>query len=455
RSKAKAKKGRTKSRTRRFGHKETSSDFDYEEDLKETCEELSTPYKRPKPTPFTTKITRFKYHRRGKLPRNIKVYEGSKDPEDHLGIFSTAVEQEEWPMPIWYKMFRQTLSGAARNWFDDSDPESMDSFEELSHKFLEEFSQKKRYAKDPTEIHGIKRRLNKGLQAFMDRFKSESSRIKGVRPVLCISVRAFIRGEAATGSAKVARAPQWDKGNVCTRWFGGQERIKGRSGPREFRRSMGTYASYSRTETFTPLTKTPKEILGMEGHRDRGHNTNDCYNLKKQIEENVASGKLAHLAKDIRQGNQRSRGQGHRNVKVINMVGLGGNRKRPYEMEEPRVTKEITFSPIPWNSLTDASIILEGTIEGFRVRMIYVDGGSSSEIMYEHYFKSFGAYTKLNAPLVGFSGEIYHPLGLIDLWVTMGEPRMRSLDAVGSTIHSMIKFPIVNGVSTLKLAKKP
>nr|GFC24268.1 reverse transcriptase domain-containing protein [Tanacetum cinerariifolium] len=87
-----------------------------------------------------------------------------------------------------------------------------------------------------------------------------------------------------------------------------------RSGPREFRRSMGTCAPYSRTKTFTPLTKTPREILEMESvsflppppligtsrkknlnkfydyHRDMGHNTNYCYNPKKQIEEDVASG---------------------------------------------------------------------------------------------------------------------------------------------------------------------
>ncbi|GKF87423.1 hypothetical protein Tco_0258300, partial [Tanacetum coccineum] len=88
------------------------------------------------------------------------VYEGSKDQKDHLGIFSAAAEQEEWPMPIWCKMFHQTLSGTTRNWFDDLEPKSLDNFEELSQKFLEELSQEKRYAKDPTEIHGIKRRLN-------------------------------------------------------------------------------------------------------------------------------------------------------------------------------------------------------------------------------------------------------------------------------------------------------
>ncbi|GKE01908.1 reverse transcriptase domain-containing protein [Tanacetum coccineum] len=235
-SKAKTGEGRTKFRERKFEHKGISSDSDCGEYSKDTCEDLSTPYKRPKPTPFTTRITRLKYHRRAKLPRNIKVYEGSKDLKDHLGIFSATVEQEEWPMPVWCKMFRQTLSGATRNWFDDLDPMSVDNFEELSQKFLEEFSQQKRFTKDPMEIHGIKIRFNEGLQAFMDRFKSESSHIKGVPPVLHIlvfmhghehpelakklndkilkivdkmfeRVRAFIMNEAAAGSAEVARDP--------------------------------------------------------------------------------------------------------------------------------------------------------------------------------------------------------------------------------------------------------
>ncbi|GJS59789.1 putative reverse transcriptase domain-containing protein [Tanacetum coccineum] len=38
------------------------------------------------------RIIQFKYHQRAKLPRNIKVYEGSKDLEDHLVIFSAAAD---------------------------------------------------------------------------------------------------------------------------------------------------------------------------------------------------------------------------------------------------------------------------------------------------------------------------------------------------------------------------
>ncbi|GJX43165.1 hypothetical protein Tco_0259841 [Tanacetum coccineum] len=138
----------------------------------------------------------------------MKVYEGSKDPKDHLGIFSAAAEQEEWSMP-----FRGVESKVPRR-----------------------ILAAKKYTKDPTEIHGIKRMMNEGLQTFMDRFKLESSHIKGVPPMLRISsfmhghghpelakklndkmpktidemfkrVRAFIKGEAATGSTKITRDP--------------------------------------------------------------------------------------------------------------------------------------------------------------------------------------------------------------------------------------------------------
>ncbi|GJX77705.1 hypothetical protein Tco_0324516 [Tanacetum coccineum] len=75
----KARRERSKSRKKWSGHQETSSDFEYEEGSDDACEGLNSPYKRPKPTPFTHRITHFKYHKRAKLPRNIRVYEGNKD----------------------------------------------------------------------------------------------------------------------------------------------------------------------------------------------------------------------------------------------------------------------------------------------------------------------------------------------------------------------------------------
>ncbi|GKC11086.1 reverse transcriptase domain-containing protein [Tanacetum coccineum] len=240
RSKSKSKIVKSKPQSVRASRRNSSSDSGYDTVSDSGSEDLSMPYWWPKPMPFTSRITRFRYHRRAKLPPNVRVYEGNKDSEDHLSIFSAAAEQEEWPMPIWCKMFRQTLSGSARNWFDSLDPKSVDGFEELSSKFLKEFSQQKRYDKDPTEIHGIKRKPNEGLQAFMDRFKAESAHIKGVPPVLRIfvfmhghdhpeiakklndkipkmvdemweRVRAFIKGETDADTTEAIRSPWWEK----------------------------------------------------------------------------------------------------------------------------------------------------------------------------------------------------------------------------------------------------
>ncbi|GJW19879.1 hypothetical protein Tco_0027315 [Tanacetum coccineum] len=57
---------------------------------------------------------------------------------------------------------KTNADSATRNWFDDLDPKSVDTSEELSHKFLEEFSQQKKHVKDLTEIHTIRRKPNKG-----------------------------------------------------------------------------------------------------------------------------------------------------------------------------------------------------------------------------------------------------------------------------------------------------
>nr|GEZ91553.1 reverse transcriptase domain-containing protein [Tanacetum cinerariifolium] len=111
---------------------------------------------------------------------------------------------------------------------------------------------------------------------------------------------------------------------------------------------------------------------------------------------------------------------------------------------------------------------------------MYVDGGSSSEILYEHCFNRFRPKVRnqmipATTPLVGFSGEIIWPLGKISLLVKIGDeehstsawinfmvvrspspyngvigrPRVRRIQAVLSTAHRMLKFLVTGGTVTL------
>ncbi|GJX13152.1 hypothetical protein Tco_0204910 [Tanacetum coccineum] len=248
----------------------------------------------------------------------------------------------------------------------------------------------------------------------------------------------------------MARPSQGDKGYVRPAWTGGPERAKNRDGPREERRNMGVYTPYPRKDTFTPLTKTLKEILAMESisflEPPPLIETPKKQNLNKLCDYH---GDRGHPPKQLAKWEPMKEWcEGHKHDKT---------GRKPQEIFEERRS--------------------EGIIEGNQVRRIHVDGGSSSEIMYEHCFRNLSVNIRLRLrrctiPMIGFSKETYHPQGVIDLRVTLGKEgrskmvlmefaiikfrspyniiirrtRMRSLGAVGSTIYSMIKFPTNQGV---------
>ncbi|GJS02643.1 hypothetical protein Tco_0319151 [Tanacetum coccineum] len=70
------------------------------------------------------------------------------------------------------------------------------------------------------------------------------------------------------------------------------------------------------------------------------------------------------------------------------MIRVEGSRKRHFEEGKSGMMNELTFPAIPRSQLTDEPIILEGIIKGNQVQRTLVDGGSSLEIMYEHYFRN-------------------------------------------------------------------
>nr|GEW65544.1 reverse transcriptase domain-containing protein [Tanacetum cinerariifolium] len=133
----------------------------------------------------------------------------------------------------------------------------------------------------------------------------------------------------------------------------------------------------------------------------------------------------------------------------------------------------ISFSPLEEKEWAEGPMIIEAEIGGHFVHRMYVDGGSSSEIMYEHCFNRFRPVVRsqlilADTPLVGFSGEIIWPLGKISLFVKIGDeehstsawinfmvvrspslynriigrPGVRKIQAVSSTAHGMLKFPV-------------
>ncbi|GJU08462.1 reverse transcriptase domain-containing protein [Tanacetum coccineum] len=215
------------------------------------------------------------------MPNNVKTYDGTGDPEDHVKFFQAAAQVERWAMPTWCHMFNSTLIGAAGVWFDELPSESIDGYKDLKASFLAYFMQQKKYVKDPVEIHNIKQRDGETIEEFTKRFKVEIRRMKGALECMRISgfmhgvnnpeltnrfnehvsktmeemmitTTAFIRGEAAVAGKKKGHT-SWRIQDQSKR-HGSERRSDFQGQPRDRRGSS----------KFTPLTRTPKEILVTE-----------------------------------------------------------------------------------------------------------------------------------------------------------------------------------------------
>ncbi|GKB62319.1 reverse transcriptase domain-containing protein [Tanacetum coccineum] len=219
----------------------------------------------------------------------------------------------------------------------------------------------------------------------------------------------------------------------------------------------------------TPVEKRNHAKL-CEFHGEVGHNTDECMHLKKQIDEMLKAGKLPHLIKELKQNNRKE----HPKERVA--------RQRITQSFSPN--PEIFFPPLGEDEGTEGPMIIEAEIRGHCVHRMYVDGGSASEILYEHCFSRLRPKIKkqlipATTPLIGFSSEIIWPIGQIQLLVKIrdeehsasawmnfivvrssspyngiiGRPGVRKLQAVPSTAHGMLKIPVEGGVITLKSSK--
>ncbi|GJY43108.1 reverse transcriptase domain-containing protein [Tanacetum coccineum] len=168
--------GHWKSRSKR--HKSTEED------------DLAMPWICEEVDPFTLRIRNFKSSRKTRMPNNVKTYDGTGDLEDHVKIFQSAAQVERWAMPTWCHMFNSTLIGAARVWFDELPPESIDGYKDLKAAFLAYFIQQKKYVKDHVEIHNIKQRDGETIEEFMERFKVETGRMNGAPE--CMRIFGFM-----------------------------------------------------------------------------------------------------------------------------------------------------------------------------------------------------------------------------------------------------------------------
>ncbi|GJZ00859.1 reverse transcriptase domain-containing protein [Tanacetum coccineum] len=220
-------------------------------------------------------------------------------------------------------------------------------------------------------------------------------------------------------------------------------------------------------------------------HNDKGYSTDECMQLKKQIEELVRAGKLSHLIKEIKHGrDQPNVGKKEAPAKdkpmEIYMVQPWHRMTRQKVTQIFKRVSEITFSSLTTSSGTKGPLVIEAEIGEHMIHRMYVDGGSSTEVLYKHCFNRLRPEIKnqmvpATTSLTSFSRETIWPLGQLRLFVTIGDadhsikawtnfmivrslssyngiigrPGIREIQAVPSTAYGMIKFPAEGGIVTI------
>ena len=175
-------------------------------------------------------------------------------------------------------------------------------------------------------------------------------------------------------------------------------------------------------------------------HRDHGHDTDKCYDLKQQIENLIRQGKLRHFVgrdhKDekLKAKMEESSRPPLGEIRVIiggTSTGQTSKSKKTYL----KVVQNVQLFDEPTISFTDEeaerihhphddAIVITLLIADYTTRRVLVDNGSSADILYYPAFQQIRLGRDLLHPacslLIGFGGMKVQPVGTVTLPVVVG-----------------------------------
>ncbi|GKA56462.1 reverse transcriptase domain-containing protein [Tanacetum coccineum] len=362
-------------------------------------DDLSQPWVCEEADPFTPWIRYFNFPKT-RMPSHIKTYDESEYPEDHLKIFQAAAKTERWAMPRWCHMLNSILTGNARVWFDDLPQESIDSYDDLKKTFLENYLQQKNASKIRLKFTTSSREMGNPRKSLC-----------GVNEMMRVTT-TFLRGEVAASNRKRKKSfPSWKQQEAAKK----QHFKKG-----DFRNQQRPKRKQDR---FTLLTKTPKEILAL----DKGKFKPPPPMTTPVEKRNASKFCEVHGEVELKQSN------GKDQAKATKKGETSGKDKplailivQPWQrVAKQRITQ--TFSP--------ESVIYFlplGEEDGTEGPMIFKAEIFCPEIGDEEY----STFAWMNFMIVR-SPSPYN--GII------GRPGVRIIQAVPSTTHGMLKFPVTGG----------
>ena len=361
---------------------------------------------------------------------------------------------------IMCRAFLTTLKGPARVWFSKIPHNSVSSFEELSKLFINNFIGGQRHKRSSSSLLTIEQGENESLWFFITRFNREALTVdevddklllaafhNGVNSDLFIhkiyekkpqsmaelvhSAQNFMNAEDAIIAKKRKRAKRTEANPIRLADQGPRPK-KGQAEEKKDQDNKKVGPS-AWNQQYTPLNVSLEQVLMQikdnpslkwpekmkEGpnkcnrnkycrfHRDHGHNTDECFDLKQQIKNLIRQGKLRNfLGRDYKDEKLKAKveessrpplgeirmivgggltGQSSRSrkmyLKVVQNVQLSGRSPKTRTPDE----QAITFMDEDASRIHhphDDAIVITLLIANYSTRRVLVDNGSSAGILY-------------------------------------------------------------------------
>uniref|UniRef100_A0A2N9GAI6 Uncharacterized protein n=1 Tax=Fagus sylvatica TaxID=28930 RepID=A0A2N9GAI6_FAGSY len=277
------------------------------------------------------------------------------------------------------------------------------------------------------------RRKGETLRSYLTRFNKETLLVDGAddKVVLTAFISGLQPGDFLFSVYKDPPSTMTEMMYEAQRHMNGEEALLARDQTTGKKRKWEKCRSSNRVPN-DPALKWPGKLLTdpdkrprdkyCRFHRDHGHNREDCYDLKRQIEELIKQGKLQRFVeKGQREGGTSRSSRKAYARQIHNVLVTQQTDKKPRLEDLP-----ITFTEEDARKIShphDDALVVTLEIAGYSTRRVFIDNGSSADIIYLTAFQQMrigmDQLQPIETPLVGFAGTSVYPLGMITLQITV------------------------------------